>query len=333
MKAIPLVRIGILLPAVAFLEAIGARADRFLLVAGIPPAALKQREALIPLHQTGRFLESAARAEGIEDLGILVGQHLSIESLGNYGEVLRGSLTLRELLHTAVALHPLYASGGRVWLAHESDRVWLRHAHDRRFEDGRAISEQMTLMLLLQILRGVLGPAWRPLETQLPASRAPSAVEIDALAGVPIKIGAASTGIAIERSLLTRPLPPRWRTRAPLDPVKRELARSAPADDFARSVQQTIGTLLLDGYPRIEHTAQAVGLSVRTLQRRLSESRASYSRLVEQERFAHAVVLLEDPTVRITEIALELGYSDVANFSHAFRRWTGAAPRQFRRPG
>jgi len=100
--------------------------------------------------------------------------------------------------------------------------------------------------------------------------------------------------------------------------------------DFAGSVRQTARMLLLDGYPDIQRTAHAIGLSVRTLQRRLAGSRVTYSQLVERERFDLGRTLLQDRHAKVTEIALLLGYSDVANFTHAFRRWTGLSPREYR---
>jgi len=333
MKAVPLVRVGMVLPVVTFLERSGAPVERYLERGGIPPAVLASPEALLPLHLVGRFLDDVARSEGLPDLGMVAARHVSITALGALGDVLRGALTVDEMLRDAVRLHPSYASGGRVWLEYETDRVWLRHANDRRIEHGRSIAAQISFVIILRLLRAVLGPTWRPLEIHLPADRAPSMAELDLPADVPVKTGCASTGIALARASLASPVASAWHSATPVDSLRREMLDSSPAVDFPGSVRQAVGTLLLGGYPSIERTADAVGMSIRTLQRRLGESHVSYSRLVEKERFAHALALLADPQVKITEIAFSLGYSDVANFTHAFHRWTGHAPREFRRRG
>lgn len=333
MKALPLVRVAMVLPVVTYLERSGAPVQRYLEGAGIPPAVLALPEALLPLHQVGRFLEHVARTEGVPDLGMAAARYVSPTALGALGEVLRGALTVGEMLREAVRLHPLHASGGRVWLEYETDRVWLRHAHDRRIAHGRPIAALISFLIMLRLVRAVLGPSWRPLEIQVPVDHAPSLAELDLPAEVPVKTGCASTGIALARASLALPVDSGWLAPAPVDSLRREMLDSSPAAHFAGSVRQAIGTLLLGGYPSIERTAEAVGLSVRTLQRRLGESRVSYSRLVEKERFEHALALLADPQVKITEIAFSLGYSDVANFTHAFRRWTGQAPRAYRRRG
>jgi AraC-like DNA-binding protein len=107
---------------------------------------------------------------------------------------------------------------------------------------------------------------------------------------------------------------------------------SAPARDFVASIRQAIETLSRgEDYPTIRTTAEFVGMSVRTLQRRLAQAGASHHMLVAQARFATAAAVLERTDAKILELALDLGYSDHANFTRAFRRWAGCAPREYRR--
>jgi AraC-like DNA-binding protein len=72
-----------------------------------------------------------------------------------------------------------------------------------------------------------------------------------------------------------------------------------------------------------------VGMSVRTLQRRLAGAGVSHDVLVAQTRFATAAAVLEQTSAKILDLALDLGYSDHANFTRAFRRWAGCSPREY----
>jgi len=56
-----------------------------------------------------------------------------------------------------------------------------------------------------------------------------------------------------------------------------------------------------------------------------------FVRLVDEARFQAASRLLRDPSIRIIDISVELGYKDSANFTRAFRRWAGVPPLAFRR--
>lgn len=101
--------------------------------------------------------------------------------------------------------------------------------------------------------------------------------------------------------------------------------------DLVASTRDAIETLSCgDDYPSVAETAAYLGVSVRTLQRRLAQAGASHQMLVAQARFTTAVAVLERSDAKILELALDLGYSDHANFTRAFRRWAGCAPRVFR---
>ncbi len=97
-------------------------------------------------------------------------------------------------------------------------------------------------------------------------------------------------------------------------------------------MRQAIGGLICDGYPTIHVTAEAVGLSVRTLQRRLADEGESYHHLADAVRLEAGLRLLRDTDAKLIDIAWELGYADPANFSRAFRRWTGMSPRALPTP-
>jgi AraC-like DNA-binding protein len=74
-------------------------------------------------------------------------------------------------------------------------------------------------------------------------------------------------------------------------------------------------------------------MSVRVLQRRLSEFGLTYSQLVDEVRLELARRLFENSRLNLSDIAQELGYSDAAHFTRAFVRWTGVTPSAFRRRG
>lgn len=104
----------------------------------------------------------------------------------------------------------------------------------------------------------------------------------------------------------------------------------ALAPDSVSLLRQQLQSLLKYGYPHITLLAEIVGMSLRSFQRLLEKNHLTYTLLVNQVRYEMAVCLLQDPTPKVTEIAMDLGYSDSASFCRAFKRWTGLSPRQFR---
>ncbi|MFO0610864.1 MAG: AraC family transcriptional regulator ligand-binding domain-containing protein [Polyangiales bacterium] len=85
------------------------------------------------------------------------------------------------------------------------------------------------------------------------------------------------------------------------------------------------------GFRTREEVARRLGLSVRTLERRLAEGGASYRALLEGARRERAEAMLRAGSQPVEAIAEALGYSDAANFTRAFRRWTGATPAAWRK--
>lgn len=100
--------------------------------------------------------------------------------------------------------------------------------------------------------------------------------------------------------------------------------------DPATAMRTVIEQLIPEGRSGIESAAMIVGMSVRTLQRRLAETGVSYSELVDEVRLASALILIDDRSIKLCEVARKLGYADAANFDRAFKRWTGFSPSQVR---
>ena len=95
-------------------------------------------------------------------------------------------------------------------------------------------------------------------------------------------------------------------------------------------VRQLLGINAEAGFLSLEETASELGMSARTLKRKLAADGTSFSEILDEERRERAVLLLRGTQLGLDEVAERLGYSDLANFTRAFRRWTGVPPGAFR---
>jgi AraC-like DNA-binding protein len=112
------------------------------------------------------------------------------------------------------------------------------------------------------------------------------------------------------------------------DECLKKLPRS---DDFRDGVRRVVIAELGSGDVTIERVADRLGMSARSVQRRLQEDGPSFKDLVAETRLALSRRYLGDPSLTLTEAAYLLGYSDLSAFSRAFRRWTGTSAIEFRR--
>lgn len=109
-----------------------------------------------------------------------------------------------------------------------------------------------------------------------------------------------------------------------------EMAAAEAQDPWVAHVRSQLSAC--DGrYDRLHELADKLHLSERTLKRRLQDAGTSYQRLLDEARQHHAKTLLARPDATIAQVAHALGYQDPANFTRAFRQWTGCSPSAFRR--
>jgi len=85
-------------------------------------------------------------------------------------------------------------------------------------------------------------------------------------------------------------------------------------------------------FPPAEEIAEQLGLSLRTLHRRLALEGLSYQTVLDNMRRSLATEFLENTHLMIDEVAERVGFSDATSFRKAFRKWTGHSPTHFRRP-
>lgn len=124
------------------------------------------------------------------------------------------------------------------------------------------------------------------------------------------------------------------------DPVThdmaREMCRQFLADltlaggGLAAAVRRTLIEQLPGRLPSIEAMAKQMSLHPRTLRRRLEAEGTTYRDLLAEVRRLLAIEYLRKTRMTVEEIASRLGYSDAANFRHAFGRWTGKSPQDYR---
>jgi AraC-like DNA-binding protein len=191
-----------------------------------------------------------------------------------------------------------------------------------------AYSEWLQLKAIISVVRSFAGSNWCPEEMTFVASRTPPDAAAEEFPNTRTLTSQPHTSILVKRPLLALPCPPET------------VAEPGHAGDFeagdagfdaAAAVREIVKPYLATRALHLSEVAEIFGMSERTLQRRLSELGLSYVRLVAEARYQVACELLHSRDPSITEVAMAAGYENASHFSRAFRRMTGASPREFRK--
>jgi AraC-like DNA-binding protein len=285
---------------------------------------LRDPQALVPLTVAGRLWEEAARTEDASGLGLAVAQRLESQLTSSPLLALaRRSHTLGAALEVGTRLGSRFNTGQHFWLSKRGDELALCCGYTPVLQRGRRQVSDYVLGQMISLVRAGAGPGWRPSEVHCEGDPPPHAEELAALASRSTHFGASCTAIVLPRRALALRMPPVGRDEVSEDPL--------PDAGFEGSVRQTVDALLRLGSLHLAAAAEAAGMSARSFQRRLAETGASFGQIVDAARFEAARSMLADPAVKVIEVSAQLGYNDSANFTRAFRRWTGLPPQEFRR--
>lgn len=161
----------------------------------------------------------------------------------------------------------------------------------------------------------------------------PDITEHERVFECPVVFGAGACRLVIARAVWETP-----RTGSDpalfsvLDTHARMLLDRRPApDDLVGRVRHAIGAELRGGSPRLAPVAKRLAMSPRTLQRRLRDEGILFNDLLDAMRFEAAKSYLARRDVAGAEVAYLLGFAEPSAFNHAFKRWSGQTPMEYRR--
>jgi len=112
--------------------------------------------------------------------------------------------------------------------------------------------------------------------------------------------------------------------------LEEQLERLVNGESVSDKVKRVLHNSFRYRFPDMETVAEKLLLSPRTLQRKLAEEQTTFKEILQEARFGIAKNLLLRNVLSVSDIAFTLGYSDLANFSRSFKRYTGTSPQEYR---
>lgn len=339
-KSIAMTRAAGMGPLPDLLEAreSGKAVARVFAAEGLPLALIEDRRHWTPLSAISGLFQRSARAAGDPLFGLHVGLDMMPRDYGPWVQYAMQADTLRAAIARLAKCLVLHQIGGTMQLSQRpGDRVTWEYRHIGIASHTYLHHSDHIVPVMIRFARRYLGPSWLP-----------DAVEVgyadprddDARADVtqtPWLFGRRSVGLCMPASALLarRPGCPSPDARpAPItsmDVLVDSMRDSAQTP--SAQITATIALRLLDGKTDIDGASRLLGTSRRSLQRTLADEGLSYRALLERIRMVRARALMEESDRPLTQIALDIGYSDAAHFTRAFSRHFGRPPSSIRGHG
>jgi AraC-like DNA-binding protein len=313
-------------PVAAAVQRAGGSVPRLFRRAELPLRLIDHPDYLIPLRDQLKLVEFASREIGDAGLAARLSLEGGVDHLGAFGQYVCGAPTLNSAIARCNAhMSSMLQSATRLRLLRTGYSVrWMYWLTDSA-EIGRQKNEILALGYMLDLVRRYAGGAAVALRAEV------SGRPIEARAAVQDQFGCEFArgevaSLVFPASYLEYPNPVRVVS----------ISRSAHGDlpdpsDLCARVGRLIVLGLLEGRPTEEWICRRLRTSRRSMQRAIGVAGTSFQQILCDVLSARAADLVTRPDMSVTQIALELGYSDTAHFTRAFIRWFGESPRSWRR--
>ena len=240
-------------------------------------------------------------------------------------EKLESAQTLYQALKRLIEMIRSEASDLKIGILERAQYIiFYTHYPGKRETPGYMVSQAYQLQVYSYLIRSFAGENWVPPEIGIESSVMPPIVE-SYFPGSRILTDQQMGYLTIPRSLLY--LPSRTTSLVNEQTDEGDFGRDF---DYVSTLRAIMKSYLADGYLSERVAANLMGTSVRTLTRRVAENKLTYGALIDEVRFSVATEMLQDPGIKIIEIARSVGTSDQSNFTRMFRRICGLTPLQYR---
>ncbi len=302
------------------------------LAADLDPEQRVSHELIAALLQRAVATTSGSRSTN-GSLGLSLAEHVALDdfdvlvylaiSCDTVGDTMRSVARYLPLMHSAMEMRLVPGPLG------ETVHLDLAPGYT-----PIPIGIEFVFAVIIRIGRQMADADFRPVRVELSHSPAPSQHAVyERFFRAPVRFGASANAMTFSKET--------WSLRQARADAKLHsvLARQAEkwvrdlpdSGTFSTRVAEAIAAELSGGNAYAHHVALLLGVSERTLHRRLRDESTSFGEIIDRLRHRLALRHLETRSLPIAEIALLLGYNHVSAFHRAFRRWEAKTPADFRR--
>jgi AraC-like DNA-binding protein len=335
LASIPMAGGGLSRLAIARLKSAGVPVAPLLRRAGLTPAVIADPEERLSVRSQVALLDEAAIALKDDCLGFTLARNFDPREIGLLYYVVASSRTLGDGLKR-VARYSQITNEAVVVRYQEGNRLIINLSYSGVPRHLERHQIEFCMFGVLRVCRMLTGQKLIPQYFSIGHHRSEGTSEMARFVGTKVEFGAGTDEFALDLNARELPL---IHSDTHLNDLLLKYCEAALADrrgdvsQLRTRVENAISSLLPHGRVIVEGVARSLGMSERTLARKLSDEGLNFTELLQRLRRDLAVRYLDDRKLHVSKIAWLLGFNEVSAFTHAFKRWTGKTPREMRTAG
>lgn len=285
-----------------------------------------------PIDHITRLWHAAASCTQDAGFGLKVGSGVRPASFNVVSFLMQSAPTLRQAFALVQQCQSLISDGGRFQTVAGADACWVVYHPQQGSLAFSPHQIEAALAAAVVFSCWVTGTSLRPLAVQLSHARLGPVTGYREVFHCPVTFEQAFSGALIANRQLDAPLPHADARLAQLlhGHARERVAALSVRSELEPALRSWIASQLQSYLPTRAQAARMLGLTERTLARRLQAQGLSFSGLLDDGRREAALHALAQTQRSIAEIGLALGYAEPSAFNHAVRRWIGCAPSAWR---
>ena len=299
--------------------------------AGLTLEAVDEPATRLEAKAQIEVLDLAAKALGDDLLGLHLARSFDLREIGLVYYVMASSKELTGALHDAERYSQIVNEGVSLrYTPGQGATIAIDYVDVDRKSDRHHI--EFWLVTLVRVLRDITDSRLAPRRLRVRHSRPQPPADFKAFFGIEIEFGSDADEIVLSGPVVSLPI---VRCDGYLNKLLRRYAEQALAlhakhSGIRSEVEQLLPELLPHGRANVPEVARRLGMSPRTLSRKLQDEGVAFTDILDEMRAALARRYLADRELPVSEVAWLVGYQEVSSLTHAFKRWSGTTPRQFR---
>jgi len=325
------VRASVLHPYYDFCQQQGLDHKQILRSAGLPEDIDPYSDSYVPLAGIHNLLVELNNAYNCEHIGLLLAKNQGLNALGALGQLIASANTLGEALQAEKRYQPLY-SNDFLWTMTPAP-PYLQLSFKPLFALKQSLREAIenSAAHAYNVIRQITGNQWQPQAVCFRHSPPQQLKPYKEFFRAPLNFNAEFDGMWINSKDLDLPLPgANMHLYTTLCQYADTQIGNKEEDRILQLARAHIKEALPTGKYQMPLVANSLGMSPRSLHRKLQQQGYRYEELVSEVRLELSCFYLRSANLSVTQIAGYVGYKNVSTFSTAFKKHTGLTPLQWR---